>query len=100
MADLALFITVRTKPGQRDALKDLWEQHLKPRAAANDAQSRYVFSYDLHDENMVRMAEVYETEAAFKENAGGSWFADYMAAAGPLIDGAPEVHMAAPQWVK
>lgn len=100
MADLALFITVRTKPGKRDALKALWEEHLQPRAAENDAQSRYVFSYDLHDANVVRMAEVYETEAAFKENASGPWFADYMAACGPLIEGEPEVHMAAPQWVK
>jgi quinol monooxygenase YgiN len=100
MADLALFITVRTQPGKRDALKALWEEHLKPRAAANASQSRYVFSYDLHDADVIRLAEVYETETAFQENASGPWFAAYMKAAAPLLAGEPEVHMAAPQWVK
>jgi quinol monooxygenase YgiN len=100
MAEIALFLTVRTHPGQRDALKTLWETHLKERAAANDAQSHYVYAFDAADENVIRICEIYETRAAFEANAGADWFAAYMAAAMPLLDGQPEFHMAMPQWVK
>lgn len=100
MAELAIFLKVRTKPGQRDALKALWEQHLKDRAAANAMQSRYVYAFDAQDENVIHMAEVYETRAAFEENAQADWFAAYMKEAMPLLDGEPEFHMAIPQWIK
>ncbi len=100
MAELAIFLTVRTKPGQRDALKALWEQHLKARAAANDAQSRYVYAFDVHDETIIRITEVYETKAAFEANAQADWFAAYMAEAAPLLDGEPEFHLGVPQWIK
>lgn len=100
MAELALFLTVRTKPGKRDELFALWEKHLKPRAAANDAQSQYVYAFDAQDDNVIRMMEVYETAAAFEQNSGQDWFAAYMQEAMPLLDGEPEFHMAAPQWVK
>jgi quinol monooxygenase YgiN len=100
MAELALFTTVRTKPGKRDALKALWDVHLKDRAAVNDQQSRYIYAFDAVDENLIRICEVYETRAGFEANAGQDWFTAYMAEAMPLIDGQPEFHMAAPQWVK
>jgi len=100
MAELALFLTVKTKPGKRDALKSLWEQHLKQRAEINESQSRYVYAYDLHDENIIRITEVYETVAAFEENSKQEWFSEYMKAAAPFLDGDPEFHMAVPQWVK
>ena len=100
MADLALFITVRTKPGKREELKALWEAHLKPRATANDAQSHYVYAFDAQDENTIRIMEIYETRAAFEENAATNWFATYMQEAMPLLEGEPEIYMATPQWVK
>ena len=68
MADLALFITVRTQPGNREAMRALWAQHLRPRAEKNQAQSRYVYAFDSQDENVIRITEVYETMAAFQEN--------------------------------
>lgn len=100
MAELALFLTVRTKPGKRDELKALWEQHLKQRAAGNEAQTHYVYAYDMQDENIIRITEVYSTMAAFEDNSQKEWFAAYMQEAMPLIEGQPEFHMALPQWVK
>ena len=100
MAELALFITVKTKPGKRDELKGLWEKHLKPRAAANDQQSRYVYAFDDRDENTIHMMEVYETRSAFNENVQAEWFSDYMQKAMPLLDGEPVMHTGTPQWVK
>lgn len=58
MADLAIFMIVKTKPGKRDELKTLWEEHPKPFAAENDMQSRYVYAYDSQDENTIRIMEV------------------------------------------
>ena len=100
MSELALFLTVKAQPGKRDALKELWEEHLKPRATNNPHQTHYVYAYDAQDENIIRISEVYATAAAFEENSGAEWFAEYMKLAIPLLDGEPEFHMAIPQWVK
>lgn len=100
MAELAIFLTVRTKPGKREELKALWEQQLKQRAAQNEMQSNYIYAFDSHDENVIRITEVYETMAAFQANSQAEWFSAYMHEAMPLLDGEPEFHMATPQWVK
>lgn len=100
MGEVSLFMTIRTQPGQRDELISLWEKHLKDRAAENDAQVRYVIARDLADPDVIRITEVYATQAAFEENSQAPWFADYMAEAGPLIVGQPDFAMATPHWVK
>jgi len=100
MAELAIFLTVKTKPGKRDALKALWEKHLKQRAAENEAQSKYIYAFDSQDENTVRITEVYETMAAFEHNSRAEWFSAYMNEAMPLLDGEPEFNMAVPKWIK
>ena len=100
MPELVLFLTVKTKPGQRDAVKALWEKHLKQRAAENEAQSGYVYAYDVEDQDIIRISEVYETKAAFEANAQSEWFSAYIQEAMPLLDGEPEIHIATPQWVK
>ena len=99
-AEIALFLTVKTQPGKRDDLVALWEAHLRDRAAANDDQVRYVFALDLNDPDTIRITEVYATQAAFEANSQAPWFADYMAAAGPLLAGEPDFHMARPHWIK
>lgn len=100
MSQIAIFMTVRTQPGKRDELKALWEQHLKPLAAQNAMQSRYVYAFDNSDENVIRIMEVYESMDAVQANAGATWFADYMELVVPLLDGKPEFHMCSAQWVK
>lgn len=100
MPELAIFISVKSKPGQRDKLRSLWEQHLKYRAEANEAQSTYVYAYDIHDENLVHMTEVYETVQAFEENSKAPWFGEYMQEANELLDGEPTFRMGTPKWVK
>ena len=99
-SEVALFLTIKTQPGQRDALVDLWDAHLKSRAADNAAHVSYVFALDMADPDTVHITEVYATQAAFQANAQSPWFADYMAEAGPLIAGEPGFAMASPYWVK
>lgn len=99
-SEVALFLTIKTQDGQREALVDLWDAHLKDRAAANPEHVSYVFALDAHDPNTVYITEVYATQAAFQANAQAPWFADYMAEVGPLLAGEPGFAMASPHWVK
>ena len=100
MEELAIFMTITTQPGQRDALVALWDTHLKGRAVGNDAQTRYVLALDVANPDVIHISEVYATKDAFEANAQAPWFADYMAEAGPLLAGEPAFHMTVPHWVK
>ena len=100
MADLALFLTIKTQPGKRDEMIALWDKHLRDRAAANASQIGYVIARDMNDENTVRITEIYADKAGFEANAGQPWFADYMAEVGPLLAGEPEFSMGLPHWIK
>lgn len=99
-AEVALFLTVKTQPGQRDALVDLWDQHLKVRAEEDTVHVDYIFALDMSDPDTVHITEVYTTMAAFEANSQSPWFAAYMAEAGPLFAGEPGFAMASPYWVK
>lgn len=100
MAKVALFIKTKTQSGKRDEVRGLWEQHLKARAEANAAQELYVFCYDNNDRDTFLLFEVYNDPAALDENAKSDWFAAYLEAVGPLLDGMPEIHMTTPIWAK
>lgn len=97
---VAVYLTIRTKPGKRDELQALWEQHLKGRIVQNSELPGYIFALDHSDENVIRIAELYQTNEALNENAQAKWFSDYMQQANPLLDGEPEFHTATPVWVK
>lgn len=98
--EVALFLTIETQAGQRDALVTLWEAHLRSRAAEDAAHISYVFALDMNDPDVVHITEVYATQAAFQDNSQSDWFAAYMAEAGPLLAGEPGFAMATPYWVK
>lgn len=99
-SDVALFLTIKTQPGQRDALVALWDEHLKTRAADNADHVRYVFALDMMDPDTVHITEVYATQAAFEANSQAPWFGAYMAQVGPLLAGEPGFAMAQPYWIK
>ncbi len=98
--EIALFLTVKTQPGQRDALVALWEKHLMTRAADDASHLSYVFALDLQDQDTVHITEVYKTQAAFQSNSQSDWFAAYMAEVGPLLAEEPAFAMASPYWLK
>ncbi len=100
METLAMFIKTKTQPGKRDEVMALWESHLKPRLEANEAQQTYFFCYDNADADTFYIFEYYTDIKAFEANAQQPWFAEYMAAAGPLLAGMPEVGMATPKYIK
>ncbi len=98
--EVAVFLTIETQPGQREALIGLWDAHLKSRAAGDNVHIDYIFALDMNDPNVIRITEVYTTQAAFQANAQSEWFASYMTEAGPLLAGEPAFAMADPYWVK
>lgn len=100
MAKTALILTVRTKPGRRDELRALWDEHLRPRAEENGAQELYLYCYDAHDGDLVHMIEVYGDPEEMQRNAQATWLAEYMRAAAPLIAGPPRMVTAEPKWAK
>jgi quinol monooxygenase YgiN len=100
MAKLTLILEAKAKPGKRDELRALWDEHLRRRAEANGAQELYLYCYDQGDPDTVRLIEVYSDRAAMDANAGAAWFADYMRATGPLLAEPPKMALAEPVWAK
>ena len=100
MAKVALFIKSKAKPEKRDALRGSWETHLRDRAAANLALEAYYYCYDNADPDVVHLFEVYGDATTQAADAGGDAFAAFMAEAGALLDGYPEVHETTPMWIK
>ena len=98
--EVALFLTIKTLPGQRDALVSLWDAHLKDRATEDANHVSYIFALDMMDADTVHISEVYATQAAFEANTQSAWFAAYMSKAGALLAGEPAFAMASPHWVK
>ncbi|MEM9452918.1 MAG: antibiotic biosynthesis monooxygenase [Myxococcota bacterium] len=100
MARLALFIKTKTQPGKRQEVRTLWEEHLKARAEANEAQQVVAFCEDDQDPDTFYLFEIYRDREAFQQNAAQPWFGEYMTKVGPLLAGQPEVGMATPAWSK
>ncbi|MEQ8246404.1 MAG: antibiotic biosynthesis monooxygenase [Alphaproteobacteria bacterium] len=90
----------KEQPGQRDAVRALWESHLGDRAAANPSLETYVYCYDNDDPDVIHLFEIYRDAAAQAADGGSAAFAAFMAEAGPLLEGAPEIHRTTPMWIK
>ena len=100
MAGVATIVSGRAKVGKRDELYKLFEQHLAPRAAKNDAQQVVVWMADQQDPQAFYLFEIYRVPAAIEANSQADWFWAYMSQAGPLLDGQPEMKLASPRWTK
>ena len=98
VSKFAMIIRTRTQPGKRPDVAALFRQHLAPHAEANDEQEVVVWCDDAHDPDTFYLFEIYASQEAMGANAQAAWFADYMAAAGPMLAGEPDVMMAIPGW--
>lgn len=100
MAKVVLLVTTRTRPGKRDEVRRLWEAHLRPRVEANAAQEVYLFCEDSEDPDVFHLFEIYASAEAMGANANSPWFAEYLRAVLPLLDGPGVVRRATPVWAK
>jgi len=98
MASIATIVTGRAKAGKRDELYRLFEQQLKPRAERNGAQQAVVWIADELDPQTFHLFEIYRDRESMDANARAEWFGAYMAQAGPLLDGQPQMRMGSVRW--
>ena len=97
---VATILSVRTKSGKREEALKLFEKHLAPRAAKNPAQEVVVWVADAADPDAFHLFEIYSDRQSMEKNAQADWFAAYMAEAGQLLAGMPEMRLGEPRWTK
>lgn len=104
MSKQVVLVKTLTQPGQRDAVRQLFERHLAARAHANPAQEVVVWCADDQHPDGFYLFEIYASREAFQANAQAGWqagwFQAYLAEAQPLLAGQPEVVLASPLWAK
>jgi len=100
MSKTALFIRHQAKPGQRDAVRRVWEKHVQPRAAANPAHEAYYFCYDSKDPDVICVFQLYSSEADKQEFLKGAWYPDYLKEVGEFVALPPQITPANLVWAK
>lgn len=100
MTSLVLEVRGRARPGKREEILKLFETRLAPRAETNEHQRLVVWTADEADDDAFVIFEIYDDRDAAAANASSDWFADYMVACAPLLEGEPTVMTGAARWVK
>ena len=100
MGGHALFITHRTKPGQRDAVRDIWMRHMAPAVSSNASHLAYFYCFDAEDGDILRVFQLYENEAASAAFLEHPNYRAYLGEVEGLLAGPPDVQVAEPQWAK
>lgn len=100
MSKTALFIRHKAKPGQRDAVRKVWEKHLRARIGANAAHEAYFYCYDDNDPELICVFQLYADASGPQQFVQQSWYPAYEAEAAPLLTGESEFRSATPFWIK
>lgn len=100
MSHTALFIRHQTRPGKRDEVQAVWQEHMAPAIAANAGHIHYFYCFDDADPDSICAFQHYaspEAAQAFLDHPG---YAEYLKAVEPLLASPPEVSRLTPMWVK
>lgn len=100
MSKTALFIHHNTLPGQREAVRAVWEKHLRPAIAANSAHQAYFYCFDDNDPDSISVYQQYEDAAAQQDFVKGPFYKAYIDEVSPLLAGEPQIWTANVQWSK
>lgn len=100
MIGYALFIVHRTQPGQRNAVRDIWEQHMAPAIWANSDHLAYYYCFDNDDADVLRVFQLYRDAAAAASFLEHPNYKTYLSEVEGLLAGPPEVHSAEALWQK
>jgi quinol monooxygenase YgiN len=98
--NIALFIRHKAKPGRRDDVKRIWENYVKPRAAANPDHLEYFFCYDETDSDAISVFQLYQNRKAMTLFLSGEWYQKYLSEIAQVISEAPQILSAAVVWQK
>ena len=100
MSKLALFIRHKTRPGKRDAVREVWMRHMQPTIARNAAHEAYFYCFDNNDPNGICAFQVYTDAESAQSFLKTESYAAYLREVEPLLSGSPEVTTLTPMWVK
>lgn len=96
----AVFITHRTKSGQRSSAEEVWDRIMKPAIQANPNHLVYVYALPADEPDVIRAFQLYRTvedAAAFLHTAE---YIEYSTAVEQFLDGPPHVASAPATWIK
>lgn len=94
-----LLIEHRTRPGKRDEVKKIWEQHMQPALAANPDHKSYAYSFGAN-EDVIAAFQVYTSQSAAEAFLRNPSYLEYVEASRPLLTGEPKVTVLDVQWLK
>jgi len=100
VAKTAVFVIGKAKPGQRDELRKLYMEHIRPRAEAEKKQEMAVYCYSDDDEDTICLFELFSDPVIAREDVESDWFKAYMEKVRPLMAEPAMVKLATPLWAK
>ena len=100
MADFGLFITHRTSPGQREAVRAIWERHMQPAIANNPGHVAYFYCFAGDDADVIRVFQRYVDRDASQAFLSDPSYQAYLAEVEGLLAGPPQVEEATIMWSK
>ncbi len=96
----ALFITHRTRPGMREAVREVWMRHMAPAVDANAGHLAYFYCFDTADNDVLHVFQLYTDQAAANAFLELPTYKEYLGEVESLLADQPDVHAAEPQWRK
>ena len=100
MEHVAILVTHRTREGQREAVRAIWEEHMAPAVTSNPGHLSYTYCYDDVDPDVICAFQVYRDagEAAGFQRTPA--YGAYEEAVASLLAGSPSVQRLTPMWSK
>lgn len=100
MSAHAVFITHRTKAGQRSLAEEVWMRVMRPAILANPNHLVYVYTLPDDEPDVIRAFQLYRTAADAAAFLRTPEYLAYSAAVEPYLDGPPQVASAPAAWIK
>ena len=100
MPKTALFITHHIRPGQRDAVRAVWERHMAPAIRANAGHEAYVYCLDPTAPDSICAFQQYRSPEAAAAFLATDAYKAYEREVAPLLVGPPDVKPLVPVWSK
>lgn len=97
---VALIVRHRTKPGQRDAMRAVWERYIKPNVSQNPGHLAYYFNTVEDDPDGVVAFQIFTDHAAKDAFLASDWYPEYLEEVSPHIAEPPEITTASVAWSK
>lgn len=100
MEPVAILVTHRTRKGQREAVRALWQEHMASAVQANPGHLSYAYCVDDADPDVICAFQIYrdvDEAAAFQQTPA---YAAYENAVAALLSGPPSVQRLTPVWTK